>query len=82
MFRSNMRDALEEGRLFVFRNSTMSGITYRYFTKSRDQFKKFVHEREEGTTEGPNKRYHVYVDEDVDTEDHEYRKLFRPSREL
>jgi len=82
VFRTNMDEAFNEKKLFVFRNATMAGITYRYFTTSREQFKKFIHEREEGTSEGPNKRYHVYVDDDVDCDTQEYRHLFRPSREL
>jgi len=43
---------------------------------------KFIDERENGTYTGPNVRYHVYVDDDVDRDTAEFRSLFRPSREL
>lgn len=82
VFRPNMEEAMNEGQLTVHRNSTMAGITYRYFTTSKEQMMKFIDERENGTYTGPNVRYHVYVDDDVDRDTSDYRSLFRPSREL
>ena len=82
VFRKEMEQAMNEGCLTVHRNSTMHGITYRYFTTSNEQKMRFIDERENGTYEGPNVRYHVYVDDDVDRDTSEYRSLFRVSREL
>lgn len=82
VFRANMEQAMNDGFLTVHRNSTMAGITYRYFTTSQEQMMKFIDERENGTYTGPNVRYHVYVDDDVDRDTAEFRSLFRPSREL
>lgn len=82
VFRDNMEEAMNTGHVTVYRNSTMSGITYRYFATSKEQMRKFIYERENGTYVGPNVRYHVYVDDDVDRDTTEFRSLFRPSREL
>lgn len=82
VFRANMEQSMNAGLLTVHRNSTMSGITYRYFTTSKEQMMKFIDERENGTYTGPNVRYHVYVDDDVDRDTSDFRSLFRPSREL
>lgn len=82
VFRSIMDDAFESKELRLYRNSTMTDITYRYFVTSIEQRDRFLTEREIGSTEGPNKAYHVYVDEDVDRTSAKYKYHFRLSREI
>lgn len=56
--------ALETKAVRLFRNSTMGAVCYRYFVTSTDQLAQFLEDRRYGSTEGPNKRYHVYLDDD------------------
>lgn len=81
LFRPEMRDSLESGRIRCFRNSTTSNITYRYFITDRRQLPMFWNERLFGTPDGPNKAFHVYVDDDVDKSSRTYTALFQPPRE-
>jgi hypothetical protein len=60
----------------------MKELCYLYFTTSRSQRLLFQYERKYGTKDGPNKAFHVYVDEDVDRNSKEYKYLFRLSREI
>lgn len=55
----------------------MNEYCYRYFITSQEQLDKFYEDREFGSTEGPNKTYHVYVDEDCDKTTPTYKSLFR-----
>lgn len=82
VYRHEMTQAFKDGDIKLFRNSVMKNICYRYFTTSRKQKVNFWYERKYGTTEGPNKAFHVYVDEDVDRSTPQYRRLFRLSREI
>lgn len=82
VFRSIMDDAFEAKELKLYRNSTMANVTYRYFVTSIEQRDRFLWDRQLGSEEGPNKAYHVYVDEDVDRNNKEYKYLFRLSREI
>lgn len=58
--------ALEAKQVRLFRNSTMGVVCYRYFVTSIEQLRKFHEDREFGSVEGPNKRYHVYLDADCE----------------
>jgi hypothetical protein len=82
VFRSIMDDAFEAKEIKLYRNSTMANVTYRYFVTSIEQRDRFLWDRQLGSEEGPNKAYHVYVDEDVDRNSKEYKYLFRLSREI
>jgi hypothetical protein len=82
IYRASMEEAIKTKQVRIFRNSTMSSVCYRYFITSPSQLRIFKEEREYGTNDGPNKAFHVYVDEDVDKSCKEYRSLFRLSREL
>lgn len=82
VFRPCMDEEFEAGRLRLFRNSSHHNICYRYFITSEEQLRRFVQDREYGSVEGPNKGYHVYLDEDVDRNCREYKSLFRLSREI
>jgi hypothetical protein len=64
IYRSSFLEALSAKEVRVFRNSTMGHLCYRYFVTSREQLHRFWDDREFGSEEGPNKTYHVYVDED------------------
>lgn len=75
VFREEMNDAIEDGRLRVIRNSTMKNICYRYFVTSNKQHERFLEDVENGSLL-PGLKYHVYCDEDVDQSSQEYRKLF------
>lgn len=77
-FRANIEEEFDSGRLSIVRNSVMKNICYRYFITSKEQYMTFIDERENGTTDGPHKLYHVYVDDDVDTTTAEYRYMFSP----
>lgn len=66
VYRYEMADAIESGELRIVRNSTMANVCYRYFVTSQDQQDIFINERSFGTTDGPNKAFHVYVDDDTD----------------
>lgn len=81
VFRSIMDEAFETKEVRLYRNSTMSSLTYRYFITSAEQRDRFLWEREIGS-ESPNKGYHVYVDEDVDRNSPEYKSYFKLSREI
>lgn len=81
-FRSIMDDAFANKEIRIYRNSTMKNICYRYYVTSIEQRDRFLWDREIGSTEGPNKAYHVYVDEDVDRNTSEYKSLFKLSREI
>lgn len=76
IFRDNFQVALDKKEVRIFRNSTMKEVCYRYFITSQEQLDMFWEEREYGTTDGPNKRYHVYVDDDCDKSCATYKKLF------
>lgn len=82
VFRSIMDDAFENKEVRLYRNSTTTNLCYRYFVTSIEQRDRFLWDRQLGSKEGPNKAYHVYVDEDVDRSDKEYKYLFRLSREI
>jgi hypothetical protein len=82
VYRHTLDDALGKKEVRLFRNSTMKNLCYRYFVTSKYQLDKFAEERAWGSKDGPNKTYHVYVDEDVDRESQEYKFKFRLSREL
>lgn len=82
VFRSIMDDAFQAKEIRLYRNSSMGNLCYRYFVTSIEQRDKFLWDREMGSEEGPNKAYHVYVDEDVDRETREYKSLFKLSREI
>jgi hypothetical protein len=82
VYRPCMDEEFENGRLRLFRNSTHLNICYRYFITSEDQRRRFLEDRQFGTKEGPNKSYHVYLDEDVDRTTKEYQQNFRVSREI
>jgi hypothetical protein len=82
VFRPAMDEAFENKEIRLYRNSTMTNVTYRYFVTSIEQRDKFLWDRQLGCDQGPNKAYHVYVDDDVDRRSKEYKSLFRISREL
>lgn len=82
VYRPCMDEEFESGRLRLWRNSTHHNICYRYFTTSEAQRRRFLEDRQYGSKEGPNKGYHVYLDEDVDRTTREYTSLFRISREI
>jgi hypothetical protein len=82
VYRREMDEAFKNNDIKLYRNSVMENICYRYFTTSRKQTVNFWYERKWGTTDGPNKAFHVYVDEDVDRNTREYKRLFRLSREI
>lgn len=82
VFRSIMDEAFANKEIRLYRNSTMKNICYRFYVTSIEQRDQFLWEREIGSAEGPNKAYHVYVDEDVDRETSEYKSLFKLSREI
>jgi len=82
IFRPNMDEAFKSKDIRIFRNSTMNNLCYRYFVRNDSQLRQFYEERAWGTVDGPNKAFHVYVDEDVDRNSSEYKKLFRLSREI
>ena len=81
VFRPELDDAFNAREVRLYRNSTMSNLTYRYWVTSIEQRDRFLWEREMGSKE-PNKGYHVYVDEDVDRECREYKSFFKLSREI
>ena len=76
-----LEDALKSKEIRFYRNSTMANVCYRYFITSDEQRERFHEDRIYGSDEGPNKAYHVYVDEDVDRNNSEYKRLFKPSFE-
>jgi hypothetical protein len=82
VFRAEMDEAFRVKQLRLYRNSSMSGMCYRYFVTSLEQRDRFLEERQFGTYQGPNKAFHVYVDEDIDRQSAEYKSLFRISREI
>lgn len=73
---------MDNKEIKIFRNKTMGNLTYRYFVTSKHQLYMFNYERKWGTEDGPNKAFHVYVDEDVDRNCKEYKFRFRLSREI
>jgi len=75
-FRPEMDEAFANKEIRLIRNSTMDSICYRYYITSQEQWEKFIWERELGSDQGPNKSYHVYVDDDVDRSSKEYQSLF------
>lgn len=81
IYRGHLDEAMEKKEVRLFRNSTMGKVCYRYFITSDYQLETFLEERKWGTTDGPNKAYHVYVDEDTDINSDEYKLLFCISRE-
>jgi hypothetical protein len=82
VFRPIMDEAFDKKEVRLYRNSTIANVTYRYFVTSIEQRDRFLVDRQYGCEEGPNKGYHVYVDDDVDRSTNEYKSLFRISREL
>jgi hypothetical protein len=82
IFRPNIDRAFQDKDVRLFRNSTMKNMCYRYFIRNETQLNQFQEERAWGTIEGPNKAFHVYVDEDVDRNSQEYKEFFRLSREI
>lgn len=80
-YRENMEEMFESGRLRLMRNSTMENMCYRYFIRNEAQLIRFQEARQNGTTEGPNVAFHVYVDDDVDTTSPEYKSTFTNCRE-
>lgn len=76
-----LQDAFHTGMVRLFRNSTQHNITYRYFVTSKQQLLSFWEQRKYGSPEGPNKCFHVYVDDDVDRSTEEYKRTFSLSRE-
>lgn len=82
MFRAQLDEELATKRIRFFRNSSLKDICYRYFVVNDEQLQQFQEDREYGTLEGPNKSYHVYVDDDVDRNSTEYKQLFKLSREI
>lgn len=82
VYRHTLDDALGKKEVRLFRNSTMANLCYRYFITSKHQLDLFHDERAWGTPDGPNKAFHVYVDEDVDKNTKEYKSFFRLSREI
>jgi hypothetical protein len=82
IFKPAMDEAMKSKQVRLWRNKTMGNVCYRYFTTCDSQLKMFSFERKFGTTDGPNKAFHVYVDEDVDRNSKEYKSLFRLSREI
>lgn len=82
LFRCEMQDAMVKKEIRCMRNSTTTWVNYRYFITNQHQLHLFFYERLYGTTDGPNKAYHVYVDEDVDPLCPAYTALFRPAREV
>lgn len=80
--RPDFREAVKNEEVVLWRNKTMGNVCYRYFVTSATQRNIFLYERKYGTEDGPNKAYHVYVDEDVDRNSAEYRFRFRLSREI
>lgn len=82
VFRKEMDEAFSNKSLKLYRNSTQKNVCYRYFITSNTQLRNFLEDRTYGSTEGPNKAYHVYVDEDTDRNTPEYKSLFRLSREI
>jgi hypothetical protein len=77
-----MKEAMTKQEIKIWRNKTMGALTYTYFVTSLEQRREFLHERKWGTEDGPNKAFHVYVDEDVDRNSKEYKFRFRLSREI
>lgn len=82
VYRHTLDDAMGKKEVRLFRNSTMAGLCYRYFVTSLKQLRTFQLEREYGTAEGPNKAFHVYVDEDIDKNSEQYKTYFIKAREL
>lgn len=82
VFRATLGLALLNKEVRLFRNKSMGSVCYRYFTTTDEQRDRFLCEREFGTKLGPNLKYHVYVDEDVDRTCADYMRWFHPSREL
>jgi hypothetical protein len=78
-YRENLQDAISKGDVRIFRNKTMSDYCYRYFITSQEQLDKFHEDRELGSDTGPNKKYHVYVDEDCDKTTPYYKSNFSQS---
>lgn len=76
IYRNSFNEALEKKEVRIFRNKTMSELCYRYFITSQEQLDRFLEERRFGSNEGPNKKYHVYVDEDCDKNSPVYKSLF------
>lgn len=79
IYRDNLKEALTKGDVRIFRNKTMSEYCYRYFITSQEQLDKFYEDRELGSDKGPNKKYHVYVDEDCDKTTPFYKSNFSNS---
>lgn len=77
-----MDEEMKKKKIRIFRNSTLKNTCYRYFITTEAQLKEFLEAREYGTTLGPNKSYHVYVDEETDRHSTEYKQLFKLSREI
>jgi hypothetical protein len=82
VFKPEMDDALKDRHVILYRNSSMGNVCYRYFVTSIEQRDNFLEERTFGTPDGPNKGFHVYVDDDVDRTSAEYKSIFRLSREI
>lgn len=82
VYKTQMDDAFRDKDIRVYRNSTMNNVCYRYFVTSQDQLETFWNERVFGTNDGPNKAFHVYVDDDVDRTCSEYKNSFRLAHEL
>ena len=82
IYRPKMKEAMTAHEIQIWRNKTMGALSYRYFVTSESQRREFLYERKWGTEEGPNKAFHVYVDEDVDRNSKEYKFRFRLSREI
>lgn len=82
VFKAEMDDALKSKEVIFYRNATMANLCYRYFVTSIQQRDIFLEERAFGTPDGPNKGFHVYVDDDTDRTSSEYKSMFRISREI
>jgi hypothetical protein len=79
IYRENLQEALSKGDVRIFRNKTMSDYCYRYFITSQEQLDKFYEDRAFGSNVGPNKKYHVYVDEDCNKNTPYYKSNFSNS---
>lgn len=75
VMRKEMKDAFDDGSIRLIH--CMKEPTYRYFVVSENQKQRFQTHRDVGATR--KILYHVYVDEDVDTNSYQYRELFIPN---
>lgn len=79
VYRENLQEALTSKDVRLFRNKSMSDYCYRYFITTQKQLDQFYEDRDLGSNTGPNKRYHVYVDDDCDRTTPYYKSNFSNS---